>query len=69
MGFLLAHEDRIVRSDENIEENVFQVKGEMSNEWHYEDGRGRVVVWVAEVEVEVVKKVVLVVDSKDNVNL
>lgn len=41
MGSLLAHEDRILRSDENVEEKAFQVKGEMSNEWHYEDGRGR----------------------------
>ncbi|XP_056692269.1 uncharacterized protein [Spinacia oleracea] len=42
MSSLMAHEERMDKSmDENVEEKAFQVKGQMSGDWYYDEGRGR----------------------------
>ena len=40
MRSLMAHEERIDKSDEEVEEKAFQVYGHNSNEWKYNGGCG-----------------------------
>ena len=38
MSSFMALEERIGKSDEEVEEKAFQVQGKSSNEWQFEDG-------------------------------